>query len=127
VEYCCFLIPQAVAIPKGGNLTGTALVHALVATAFLLDIGMLRHTLHCQIDGGSENWNLLTVFAVAALLVQFKVLDVVYFSRLPVGHTHNDVDQMASATPRACCTAPYRARQARLQRAPPRQRSSWKR
>lgn len=53
-------------------------------------------TLYLQVDGGSENWNVL-LFAVIDLLFDlYPNLQTVIVSRLPVGHTHIDIDRFFS-------------------------------
>jgi hypothetical protein len=44
-----------------------------------------------QVDGGSENAN-KTLLAMLELLVTKRLVRVIQFSRLPVGHTHEDID-----------------------------------
>ena len=44
-------------------------------------------------DGGSENNN-ETFYAICALLVACRVVKRVVISRLPVGHTHEDIDAL---------------------------------
>jgi hypothetical protein len=51
----------------------------------------LPPTLYHQIDGGSENAN-EEFIAIAALLVASGLTEKVVLSRLPVGHTHEDID-----------------------------------
>lgn len=86
-----YLIPPWV--KKGGNLTGTAILLTL-ATSIAAGKTPTR-THRVQFDGGSENY-CKVVFAVAAYLVETGVVDRIIFTRLAVGHTHNDVDQMFS-------------------------------
>jgi len=50
-----------------------------------------RQTCHVQMDGGSENWN-RHVFAFFCILVHHGLYKEIYLHRLPVGHSHNDVD-----------------------------------
>ena len=47
--------------------------------------------LYVQLDGGSENANQY-VLAMLELLVVRRLCRLVYFTRLPVGHTHDDID-----------------------------------
>ena len=51
----------------------------------------LPEHLHWQMDGGSENWN-KCVFGFCAYLVSVGVFKTIVLSRLPVGHTHEDID-----------------------------------
>jgi hypothetical protein len=47
--------------------------------------------LFIQVDGGSENAN-QDVLTMLELLVTKRLVRVIQFSRLPVGHTHEDID-----------------------------------
>jgi hypothetical protein len=47
--------------------------------------------LYLQLDGGSENAN-KWLLALLELLVAKRVVNEAWFSRLPVGHTHEDID-----------------------------------
>jgi hypothetical protein len=76
--------------PKGANMTLTVIWLVLNA-ARMRGVPYNRH-LYWQVDGGSENWSRV-VFGGAGVLVLHGVVDRVTISRLPVGHTHNDVDQ----------------------------------
>ena len=51
----------------------------------------LPRTLYHQIDGGPENAN-QEFLAICALLVASGLVDKVVLTRLPVGHTHEDID-----------------------------------
>jgi hypothetical protein len=51
----------------------------------------LPPVLYHQIDGGPENAN-NEFIAIAALLVASGLVEKVVLSRLPVGHTHEDID-----------------------------------
>ena len=55
--------------------------------------GKLPETLFVQVDGGAENANKL-VLAVLSYLVAKRVLGLqkIVLTRLPVGHTHEDID-----------------------------------
>ena len=44
-----------------------------------------------QVDGGSENSNKI-VLALAEYLVAETPIEEMYVTRLPVGHTHEDID-----------------------------------
>lgn len=60
-----------------------------------------KRVLYVQLDNaGSENKN-YAVMGMFALLVHFGVFDKIKVSFLPVGHTHEDVDQMFSCIARA--------------------------
>jgi hypothetical protein len=47
--------------------------------------------LYLQVDGGSENANNL-MLGFLELLVSKRILQTIYFTRLPTGHTHEDID-----------------------------------
>ena len=49
-----------------------------------------------QGDGGPENWNKISFAFAVFLLEKYPELNRVRFSRLMVGHTHNDLDQKFS-------------------------------
>jgi hypothetical protein len=51
----------------------------------------LPKTLFFQIDGGSENANVYLI-AICELLVSKRLTSKIYLTRLPVGHTHEDID-----------------------------------
>lgn len=53
--------------------------------------GRLPPTLYHQVDGGNENAGQLTI-AVAEWLVMKGLTTKVVITRLPVGHTHEDID-----------------------------------
>lgn len=48
-------------------------------------------TLYHQIDGGSENVN-KTTLAICELMVATKMVRKIVLTRLPPGHTHEDID-----------------------------------
>jgi hypothetical protein len=54
-------------------------------------IGYLPDTLFFQIDGGSENANEILV-GIAELLIHWGLTKRIFLTRLPVGHTHEDID-----------------------------------
>ena len=51
----------------------------------------LPDTLFFQIDGGSENANVY-ILAICELIVIKRLTKRIYLTRLPVGHTHEDID-----------------------------------
>ena len=57
--------------------------------------GILPPTVYVQIDGGSENVN-KTVLSMLSLLVAKRVGGIrqIVLTRLPVGHTHEDIDSI---------------------------------
>lgn len=56
-----------------------------------LNNGKLPHTVYLQIDGGSENANKCTL-ALCELLIIRQLCRKVVLTRLPVGHTHENID-----------------------------------
>ena len=74
------------------NLNLTCLHNTLMAVA---KEGPLPPTLYLQVDGGPDNKNKWTV-SYLSLLVEMRVFDKIKMSYLPVGHTHEDIDQAFS-------------------------------
>ena len=77
--------------------TSNVAIHCLHDT--LMDLlearGQLPKVLYLQVDGGPENKNQWT-FGYLALLVHLGVFEKIKVSFLPVGHTHEDIDQRFS-------------------------------
>jgi hypothetical protein len=46
-----------------------------------------------QVDGGSENTS-RTFYALCEYLVRIGIFDRIEVARLPVGHTHDDIDAL---------------------------------
>ena len=57
--------------------------------------GKLPPTIYMRNDGGSENSN-KTFLAICELLVATRICKTVFVTRLPVGHTHEDIDGIFS-------------------------------
>ena len=55
------------------------------------DEGRIPDVLYYQIDGGSEN-TAKAVFGICELIIAKKLAKQIVLSRLPVGHTHEDID-----------------------------------
>jgi hypothetical protein len=53
--------------------------------------GCLPDTIYYQVDGGSENSNAASL-AMCELLIAKGLTKRIYFTRLMVGHTHEDID-----------------------------------
>ena len=53
--------------------------------------GKIPDTLYLQVDGGPENANQY-MLAFCELLIAKGVAKEVFLTRLPVGHTHEDID-----------------------------------
>lgn len=80
---------------KGGSNLG---IHCTLLELWdMLDKATMKliHTLFLHFDGGPENANKY-VLAIAYLLVARGLCKVVYVIRLPVGHTHEDIDALFS-------------------------------
>ena len=77
-------------VKKGSNLT---------TYAFLCQLedwqrrhqGSMPETVFVQIDGGSENEN-VTLKAACELVCLKRIVKTIYLTRLPTGHTHEDID-----------------------------------
>jgi hypothetical protein len=54
-----------------------------------------------QIDGGSENAN-KTIIGFCELLIANGIIKTIVLSRLPVGHTHEDIDQAFGVLSKYC-------------------------
>lgn len=83
-------------VSKGANLTCTLICLMLLARQELARQKLgepLPPIWYIQTDMGSENWN-ATVFALLGLLVHYGVFETIHFNRLPVGHTHEDIDSI---------------------------------
>lgn len=53
--------------------------------------GRFPRKIYWQVDGGPENANKYTL-AVCEYLVANTAIESIYLTRLPVGHTHEDID-----------------------------------
>jgi hypothetical protein len=47
--------------------------------------------LYIQVDGASNNWS-KAVLSYCEIFVHKRIFKTAYISRLPVGHTHEDID-----------------------------------
>lgn len=89
----CYVWPDR--FPKDPNLTCSILLDVLNRIDTTADV------LYLQVDGASgENKN-RHLFALCAYLVATGVFSKVKVSFLPVGHTHEDIDQLFSSIARA--------------------------
>lgn len=88
------IYPSMPWVRTGANLAATALVHTL--SKWQNDLHLqgreLPADMYLLTDGGSENIN-HTMMALFGWLVSHRVFANIYVARLPVGHTHNDLDQ----------------------------------
>jgi hypothetical protein len=76
-------------VKKGANLT----IYVILASLenWRKEYGKYPDELYIQVDGGSENANQY-VLGMLELLVIKRVCRLIYFTRLPTGHTHEDID-----------------------------------
>ena len=78
-------------VSKGANLTIFCILSQLEAWK-QRNGNRFPETLYIQLDGGSENANKY-VLAMLELLVSKKIVKTIYFTRLPTGHTHEDIGE----------------------------------
>lgn len=76
-------------VQHNANMSIHCLLKALEAT--VAEEGRIPDVVYYQVDGGSEN-TADHVFGIAALLIARGLTKKVVISRLPVGHTHEDID-----------------------------------
>ena len=76
-------------IPNNGNLNIYCLLSQLENWKAVH--GKYPDVLYWQVDGGSENAN-QTCLGICELLIARGVVSKIVFTRLPVGHTHEDID-----------------------------------
>jgi hypothetical protein len=81
--------PTINTVGKSANLTCLCLLRSI--EMFHAKFGRFPETIYIQIDGGSENAN-ETVLALCELIVIKRFAKVLYLTRLPPGHTHDDID-----------------------------------
>jgi hypothetical protein len=82
-------------VKNGGNLAMTCLLDEIISRAKYcrkhnLDFPSI---LLLQVDGGPENTS-KAFFAFLELLLRLNIFDEIYVNRLPVGHTHEDIDAL---------------------------------
>ena len=75
-------------VSKGCNVTIFCIL--MMLEKFNIRHGYYPEKLYLQVDGGSENANQY-VLAMLELLVVKRCCRDVYYSRLPAGHTHEDI------------------------------------
>lgn len=90
-------------VGKGANLT----IHCILDR---LEKFYQRHhyypeTLYVQVDGGSENANRFLLGMLELLAVK-RVCKDIWYTRLPKGHTHEDIDGCFGIIWSALCTEP---------------------
>jgi len=82
-------------VKNGGNLAMTCILDEIISRAehcheHALDFPTV---LLLQVDGGPENTS-KAFFAFLELLLRLNIFDEIYVNRLPVGHTHEDIDSL---------------------------------
>ena len=87
-----FLLPEI--FPKGANLIISILWSYILS--YLEENSRLPKKLYIQTDNAAKEGKNKYLISFLALLVKMGYFSEVYFSMLPVGHTHVDVDQMFS-------------------------------
>ena len=76
-------------VPKGANLIVYCILSQIEKWKQVH--GYYPEELYLQVDGGSENAN-KCLLSILELLVVKRIVRLVYYSRLPTGHTHEDID-----------------------------------
>ncbi|CAM9195308.1 unnamed protein product, partial [Phaeothamnion confervicola] len=79
---------------------GTNMAIEVLLLQFLATRESLPRMLYLQVDGGSENRS-QGFMQFLTLLVSWGIFDEIIHTRLPVGHTHEDIDQVFSRISRA--------------------------
>ena len=82
-------------VRSGGNLAITCILDEIISRGrFCMETGEDFPTvLFLQIDGGPENTG-KAFLAFLELLERLNIFDKIYINRLPVGHTHEDIDAL---------------------------------
>jgi hypothetical protein len=87
----CLLFVDFLDVPHDPNLTCHVINQSLLSLK-----GAIPRTLHLQLDNTSKENKNSTVLTYLAILVAQGVFDSVTVNFLPVGHTHEDIDQLFS-------------------------------
>ena len=82
-------------VPSDSNLNLTCIHTTLMKLKRDAPGGVLPRKFYLQVDGGSENKNKWMI-SYLSLLVEVGMFDYIKMSYLPVGHTHEDIDQAFS-------------------------------
>lgn len=90
-------------VGKGANMTIYCILDRL--EKFNQRHHYYPETLYVQLDGGPENANKY-VLAMLELLVVKRICKEVWYTRLPTGHTHEDIDGCFGIIWSALCTEP---------------------
>jgi hypothetical protein len=102
-----YLMPPWAAEKVGVNLTLEALSRTLVHEARWREEHGFSwpKTLYLQLDNTSKDNKNVTMFAFASYLVQQGIFEEAFLNFLPVGHTHEDIDQVFSVISRKLAKA----------------------
>ena len=87
--YGMHLFPALETLHKGANLT-IAIIDEVIA-GWKDRHGYYPTVIYLQVDGGSENANQYVLYHLEHL-VSKRIAETIYYTRLPTGHTHDDVD-----------------------------------
>ena len=82
-------------VPSDSKLNLTCIHSTLMKLRRDAPGGVLPRKFYLQVDGGSENKNKWMI-SYLSLLVEIGMFDLIKMSFLPVGHTHEDIDQAFS-------------------------------
>ena len=77
-------------VTKGGDLSAHCFLRELEKWRICHD-NKFPEEIFIQVDGGSENAN-KTILALCEYLVAKRMVKSITYSRLPTGHTHEDID-----------------------------------
>ena len=89
----CFTVPPN--LETGSNLTIQCL-HHIIEELYEKYNGTLPPILYIQVDNCARENKNQYLFAYLGLLVDWNVFKKIELNYLPVGHTHEDIDQMFS-------------------------------
>ncbi len=81
-------------VDKGANAIAT-LLYCTIRHFKTVGVSRSVDTLYIQCDGGSENIN-RTIFGLCDMFIRMGWFKHVYLNRLPVGHSHQLIDQYFS-------------------------------
>ena len=79
-------------LKTGGNLTSHCIWRVLCA--LVDDRQPCPNEIRLQVDGASDNWCHTNLCFASHLLLADNDIAIVRLSRLEVGHTHTDIDQL---------------------------------
>jgi len=91
-------------VSKGANLSIYCILSEL--EKWKLRYRRYPDELFVQVDGGSENANKYFL-SMLELLVVKRICRLVYYTRLPTGHTHSDIDALFGVIWKSCRPSSY--------------------